>query len=70
MLRLEANRRRLSDHALMIIAKPVQMPVEGGGGEAALVELDEPVRGVDRVLLQKFQNAHRRKMAAFSGWWF
>jgi hypothetical protein len=66
MLRLEANRRRFADHALVIIAKPAQMPVEGGGGDTVLVELDEPIRGVDPVFLQQFQNPHRRQMAAFS----
>ena len=49
-----------TDHVLVIVAKPAEMPVESGGREAALLELDEPVRGVDPVRFQQLQNPNGR----------
>ena len=64
LLGLEADRRRLARHPLMVVAQAPQVPVDGRGGQLARRERLEAVRRVHAVLHQQLQGPHCRKMAA------
>jgi hypothetical protein len=50
---LEADRGRLPQEAGAVEAPLLQIPVDGGPGQAALRRLDEPVRGLQAELFQQ-----------------
>ena len=64
-LGLEADRRRLARHPLVVVAEATQMAIDGRGGELARRQLLEAIRRIDAVLNQQLQGTHRRQVAAF-----
>jgi hypothetical protein len=52
MLGLVANRRRLADHPLVVIAEALQVAIDGGGGQPSRREFLKTVRRIDAVLRQ------------------
>ena len=64
VLGLEADRWRLANHPLVVVAEAAQVAVDGGRGQPARCELLKAVRRVDAVLHQQLQSAHGGQVAA------